>query len=84
VPADITSLSRNDPGHFNGSGEPARHWDEDEEVSASCARCHGASEGFRFYLQHGVGSEVLEQGNGLDCATCHDTFENAGSVRIND
>jgi hypothetical protein len=74
APADLSAMRRNDPGHFNGSGEPARHWDGDEDVSASCARCHGGAEGFRFYLEHGVGAEVLEQGNGLDCETCHDTF----------
>ena len=74
APQDLSSLTRNDPGHFNGAGEAARHWDEDEEVSASCAKCHGGAEGFRFFLEHGVGAEVLEQGNGLDCETCHDTF----------
>lgn len=77
APLDLSAMHRNDPGHFNGSGEPARHWDEDEEgVSASCSRCHGASEGFRFFVEYKVGREVLEQGNGLDCATCHDTFAN--------
>jgi hypothetical protein len=71
---DVSGLTRNDPGHFNGAGEAARHWDEDEEVSASCSACHGGAEGFRFYVEHGVGNEVLEQGNGLDCATCHATL----------
>ena len=65
---------RNDFGHFNGAGAPARHWDADGEVSASCSKCHGGSEGFRFFLQYGVSTTVAEPGNGLDCATCHDTF----------
>jgi uncharacterized protein YjdB len=78
-PIDLSALSRNDPGHFNGAGEAARHWDaqDDEDegtVSASCSRCHGGAEGFLFYLQYGVGTEVLETDNGLDCATCHSTF----------
>jgi hypothetical protein len=71
---DVSMLTRNDPGHFNGAGEAARHWDEDEEVSASCSKCHSGSEGFLFAIEHGVGHEVIEQGNGLDCATCHTTL----------
>ncbi len=73
-PTDLSATRRTDPGHFNGAGEAARHWDEDEGVSASCSRCHSGSEGFRFYVEYGVGTTVLEQDNGLDCATCHTTF----------
>ena len=76
APADLSTFRRNDPSHFNGSSEAARHWDSDEEVSASCSRCHGGKEGYRFYLDHGVGNEIPEQANGLDCETCHDTFAN--------
>ncbi len=68
---DMSNAVRNDAGHFNGAGEAARHWDTDEAVSASCSKCHGGSEGFRFFLQYGVGGQELEQDNGLDCATCH-------------
>lgn len=73
---DLSKALRNDPGHFNGAGEAARHWDEDgaEGVSASCSKCHGGAEGFRFFLTYGVGKTVLEQDNGLDCSTCHDNF----------
>lgn len=71
TPVDMTKLTRNDPGHFNGAGEAARHWDEDEGISASCSKCHSGSEGFLFYLDYGVGKTVLEQDNGMDCATCH-------------
>jgi len=74
APADLTGLSRNDPSHFNGSSEAARNWDEDEDVSANCSKCHGGSEGLRFYLEHGVGLEVPEQANGLECETCHESF----------
>jgi Big-like domain-containing protein len=73
-PVDITNAVRNDVGHFNGASEAARHWDADEEVSSSCSKCHGGSEGYRFFLAHGVGTNVVEPDNGLDCVTCHDTF----------
>lgn len=68
------SAVRNDPGHFNGAGEAARHWDEDEAVSQSCSKCHGGAEGFNFFLEYGVGTTVVEPDNGLDCATCHTNF----------
>jgi len=73
-PALIGTSVRNDFGHFNGASEAARHWDSEEEVSATCSKCHGGSEGFRFYLQYGVGTPVVEPDNGLDCATCHESF----------
>jgi len=41
-------------------------------VSQSCTQCHGGSDGFRFYVQYGVGKTDVEPDNGLDCATCHD------------
>ena len=72
TPIDMSAADRNDPGHFDGASEAARHWDEDDAVSASCSKCHGGSEGFRFFVQFGVGRTVEEQDNGLDCATCHD------------
>lgn len=65
---------RNDFGHFNGASEAARHWDTAEAVEASCSKCHGGSEGFRFFLKYGVGTPVVEPDNGLDCATCHESF----------
>ncbi|ACY18745.1 Ig-like domain-containing protein [Haliangium ochraceum] len=77
TPIDLDALDRNDPGHFNGASEAARHWDEDDEVSASCSRCHGGSEGFRFFVEFGVGRSVEEQDNGLDCATCHEDLSSS-------
>jgi hypothetical protein len=70
-PADLSALQRNDPGHFNGAGEAARHWDEDEAVSGSCSRCHGGAEGVDFFLEYGVGSNSVAPDNGLECETCH-------------
>lgn len=62
---------RNDPGHFDGAAEPARHWDGDDGVSGSCAKCHGGSEGFLFYLDEGFSITTSEEGNGHECAVCH-------------
>lgn len=75
APVDLASADRNDPGHFNGASEAARNWDGDEAVAATCSKCHSGSQGFRFFLEYGVGTAVPEQDNGLDCATCHDDLQ---------
>ncbi|MDH5386703.1 MAG: hypothetical protein OEY18_18535, partial [Candidatus Aminicenantes bacterium] len=41
-PISMARMSRVDEGHFDGSAEAWRHWDEDGEVSSSCAKCHSA------------------------------------------
>jgi hypothetical protein len=80
APIGLANAVRNDVGHFNGAGEAARHWDEDEEVKQSCSKCHGGGEGFNFYLEYGVGTTVVEPDNGLDCNTCHDSFDTTFST----
>ncbi len=80
TPVDMTKMHRDDPGHFNGSAEPARHWDKDG-VSASCSKCHSGSEGYEFYVDYGVSKAVAEPGNGLDCATCHTSFGSEFATR---
>jgi hypothetical protein len=66
----VAGLTRNDTGHFAGSEEAWRHWDEDGEVSSSCAKCHSAT-GLPTYLKDGANvSEPLS--NGMLCTTCHD------------
>jgi hypothetical protein len=66
----VAGLSRIDAGHFAGSEEAFRHWDEDGEVSGSCSKCHSAT-GLPFYLEEGVeASQPLA--NGFQCSTCHD------------
>jgi len=60
-PIDVSMAVRNDAGHFDGTAEAFRHWDEDGEVSASCAR----------YLVNGVNINT-EISNGFACSTCHD------------
>ena len=69
-PVDMSAAERDDRGHFHGSSDAFRHFDEDGAVSSSCSPCHGGSTGFHFYLDHGVGLET-DVANGLDCATCH-------------
>ncbi len=80
VAVDLSASVRGDRGHFDGSSEAARHWDEDEAVQASCSQCHGGQEGFRFYLQYGVSPVVLETANGLECGTCHINFEDTFDI----
>src|SRR5262249_29836989 len=77
---DMSKAVRTDFGHFNGASEAARHWDSNDKVDATCSSCHGASEGFRFYVQYGVGKVVQEPANGLDCATCHDKLNDTFDV----
>ncbi len=80
VKVDMAQAVRQDRGHFNGASTAARRWDADEAVTASCSRCHGGSEGFRFYTRYGVGLRVQETANGLDCATCHTNFSSTFDV----
>ena len=42
TPVDMTTLARDDAGHFAGNTEPFRHWDAEGEVPAGCAKCHSA------------------------------------------
>ncbi len=67
----MSMAHRIDPGHFAGSQEAWRHWDEDDyEVSGSCSKCHSA-EGIPFLHKEGV-SVTQEAANGMMCTTCHD------------
>ncbi len=67
--AVAAALTRDDHGHFAGSEEAFRHWDEDGEVPASCSRCHSA-DGLPLYLEQGV--EISQHiSNGFQCETCH-------------
>lgn len=68
-PVNLDNMHRGDEGHFDGSTEAWRHWDEDGEVRSSCARCHSA-EGLAYYLEHGE-NEAAEIANGMLCTTCH-------------
>jgi len=66
----VEGLVRTDVGHFDGSSESFRHWDEDGAVPGSCAKCHSAT-GLPTYLAEGINvSEPIA--NGFQCRTCHD------------
>jgi len=71
-PDRTTGLTRNDVGHFAGSQEPWRHWDEEGEVPISCSKCHSA-EGLPLQVKEGT-TAVQPVSNGLDCATCHNAM----------
>jgi hypothetical protein len=71
--ANFDNLHRNDPGHFDSAAEAYRHWeaDGDEEISASCSRCHSI-EGFQFVAEYGIDQTVpAPLISGLSCETCH-------------
>ena len=72
-PVDMEALHRIDHGHFAGSEEAFRHWDEDGAVSASCSKCHSAA-GLPLLATEGV-SITQPTANGLNCATCHSSLE---------
>lgn len=73
-PIDLSQANRNDPGHFDSTDEPWRHWDEDGEVSARCTKCH-TSEGLPFFLEHGV-TISFEPSESMECSTCHSDVSN--------
>ena len=67
---DMSAASRIDAGHFAGSEEAFRHWDEDGAVPGNCAKCHSAG-GLPMFLEEGVNiSQPVS--NGFQCTTCHD------------
>jgi hypothetical protein len=72
TPVDLSTASRNDAGHFDGTAEAFRHWDEEENVPGRCARCHSADGLPTFFAEAtNIGTE---QANAFMCTTCH-TFE---------
>ncbi len=68
-PVDLSMANRIDRGHFAGSEEAFRHWDDDGHVPGSCSKCHSAA-GLPLYYEQG---KTINQptANGLNCATCH-------------
>ncbi|MBK7893748.1 MAG: hypothetical protein IPJ90_02385 [Anaerolineaceae bacterium] len=73
TPVDMEALHRIDHGHFAGSEEAFRHWDEDGAVPGSCSKCHSAA-GLPLLATEGV-SITQPTANGLNCATCHSNLE---------
>jgi hypothetical protein len=78
-PVDLSQAHRIDHGHFAGSEEAFRHWDEDGEVPASCSKCHSA-EGLLLFAKDQV-SISQEPSNGFLCATCHASLTEEGAPR---
>jgi len=71
-PIDLSAANRVDAGHFSGSEEPFRHWDEDGEIPASCSKCHSTG-GLPLYLKDNTTiSQPLA--NGFKCTTCHESL----------
>jgi hypothetical protein len=73
-PVDMSAASRIDAGHFAGSEEAFRHWDEDGAVPGNCAKCHTDS-GLPTFLAEGVNVSVAPPSNGFMCTTCHDNLD---------
>ena len=73
-PVDMTGMHRIDAGHFAGSEQAFRHWDNDGVVPGAagggCAKCHSGV-GLPMFLTNGTVVSVPPS-NGLVCSTCHD------------
>jgi hypothetical protein len=74
-PVSLEEAHRNDHGHFAGSEEAFRHWDEDDpqEVPASCSKCHSA-QGLPIFLQNDA-TIAQPVANGFQCSTCHNDLQ---------
>jgi hypothetical protein len=70
---EMGAMHRDDPGHFAGSTEPFRHWDEEGMVEAACAKCHSA-DGLPMFLENGATIKVATS-NGFMCTTCHNSAD---------
>ena len=80
---NFANLNRNDPNHFDSSGEPYTDWDSAGVVSASCSRCHSV-EGFKFVVKYGVENVVTQPTiSGMSCESCHVAGTNFGPTSIN-
>jgi hypothetical protein len=69
----MSVLNRIDAGHFAGSEEAFRHWDEEGEVPGTCARCHTAT-GLPMLIKNGV-TIAQPPSNGFQCSTCHNDLQ---------
>ncbi len=66
---DLSKAHRIDAGHFAGSEEAFRHWDEEGDVPGGCVKCHTGM-GLPEFLKEGV-TTSMKPSNGLMCETCH-------------
>lgn len=72
-PVDLSAVHRDDPGHFAGTAEAFRHWDEDGMVPDTCSKCHSA-EGLPTLLTTGA-AVAVPPSDSLSCLTCHQDYE---------
>jgi len=72
-PVDLSQAHRIDAGHFAGSEEAFRHWDEEGVVPGSCAKCHTAG-GLPMFISEGVNISQTPS-NGFQCSTCHNDLQ---------
>ncbi len=87
---DVTTLTREDAGHFDGAAAAFRHWDVDSEgkpiytIDAACAKCHSASALPMLIAGQTVPETGVPAGNGLMCSTCHDTANFPNRLAVKD
>ena len=82
TPVDLSTAHREDPGHFAGDTEAFRHWDEEGEVPASCAKCHSAT-GLPTFIANNA-NIAAEPANGFMCVTCHNEEEWPARYAVNE
>ncbi|MHC4953617.1 MAG: Ig-like domain-containing protein [Planctomycetota bacterium] len=62
-------------GHADLTAEAFRHWDDDGEISASCAKCHSRYGFHDFIGEDGSAPGQVDSGHPtgsvVDCVTCH-------------
>jgi len=80
TPVDTTGMTREDAGHFQGTADAWRHWDDDGEVEADCARCH-SDKGLGFYLESGADVAQPLATSGMSCLTCHEDLADLSNLR---
>ena len=80
APVDLSTAHRIDAGHFAGSEEAFRHWDEDGEIPARCSKCH-SPEGVPLLLKDNA-SVSQPLANGFKCNTCHESLELDGDELV--
>lgn len=67
-------------GHAASESETFRHWDEEGEVSTSCAKCH-SKYGFIDYIADGTVDSTAATDSTVECEVCHTDPDN-GVLRV--
>jgi hypothetical protein len=64
----ITSLWQTS-GHADSSSEAFRHWDEEGEIPADCAKCHSTPGAVSFLISGST--DAVSPGTTVECSVCH-------------